>query len=317
MPVTPTFPNTLIVIAGPTTAGKTALAVRLAKHLSCEILSADSRQFYKEMKIGTAPPSPDELREVKHHFVHHCSITDSMDVSRYEKEALGCLNSIWKKNRHVVLVGGSGLYIQAVCKGFDDLPDADPETRKKIQKTFEENGITELRLMLKKLDPDYYRQVDLANPKRLMRALEVCLTTGIPFSSFRKEQCAPRMFSIFKTGINPDRRLLHERINRRVDLMMKEGLEEEARSLLPYRHLNALNTVGYKELFEYFDGKCSLDSAVEKIKTNTRRFARRQMTWFRKDKEIQWLQGETGENCFSECISLLRQYGCDIPSVPA
>ncbi|MFH0894013.1 MAG: tRNA (adenosine(37)-N6)-dimethylallyltransferase MiaA [Bacteroidota bacterium] len=304
-------------MTGPTAAGKTALAIRIAKLFSCEILSADSRQFFRELKIGTAPPSDSELNEIKHHFIHSHSIHDVMDVSTYETIALAKLNELWKSFKYTVLVGGSGLYVQSVCKGLDSLPDADPVVRNELNQIFETKGISELRLMLKKLDPEYYNDVDIANPKRLLRALEVCISTGIPFSSFRKNEAAPRMFNIIKLGLTIDRYRLHQIINKRVDSMMESGLLEEATTLFPQRQLNALNTVGYRELFDFFEGKCSKEDAIEKIKTNTRRFARRQMTWFNKDKEIKWLNAENKETCFIETIKYLRLCGCDIPSNPA
>ncbi|MCO5261565.1 MAG: tRNA (adenosine(37)-N6)-dimethylallyltransferase MiaA [Lentimicrobium sp.] len=286
MPVLP--PSCLIVIAGPTAVGKTDVAIAVARHFGCEIVSADSRQFYRELKIGAAAPSAEQLSAVKHHFVGHLSVQDAYDVSRYEKEALDLLQRLFLENRFVVLTGGSGLYIQAVCDGFDELPDSDPKIRADLRDKLEREGLASLRALLRQSDPAYYGQVDPANPNRILRALEVSLTTGRPFSSFRKRNLADRPFSTVKICLDLPREELHNRINARVEAMMKAGLLEEAGSLYPKRALNALNTVGYKELFQYFDGNCTLEVAVEKIKTNTRRYARRQLTWFRKDKEMVW-----------------------------
>jgi len=293
MPVFP--PSCLIVIAGPTAVGKTDVAIAVARHFGCEIVSADSRQFYRELKIGTAAPSAEQLSAVKHHFVGHLSVKDSYDVSRYEKESLELLQRLFLKNRFVVLTGGSGLYIQAVCDGFDELPDSDPQIRADLREKFETEGLPALRALLRQSDPVYYEQVDPANPNRILRALEVSLTTGKPFSSFRKRDLADRPFSTVKICLDLPRQELHNRINARVDAMMVSGLLEEARHFYPERALNALNTVGYKELFQYFDGLFSLEEAVEKIKTNTRRYARRQLTWFRKDKEVIWCRPDAEE----------------------
>jgi tRNA dimethylallyltransferase len=278
----------LVVIAGPTAAGKTSLSIRLACHFSTEILSADSRQFYREMKIGTACPSLEELQAVPHHFIGNISIHENYNVSRYEQEALAKLDLLFRDHRIVLLTGGSGLYINAVRHGIDDLPDPDDAIRESLKQLLAEEGIAALRSRLKMLDPAYYEQVDLANPKRLLRALEVCLTTGLPYSSQRKNEPKPRNFKQVMIGITPEKEELYTRINSRVDAMMESGLLAETEALLPFRHLNALNTVGYKELFDYFDGKKSLDQAVADIKTHTRRYAKRQMTWFRKDEAVRW-----------------------------
>lgn len=278
----------LIVIAGPTASGKTDVAISVAKHYGCEIISADSRQFYRELKIGTAAPTEAQLAAVKHHFAGHLSIEDSYDVYRYEREALELLESLFMKDSFAVLTGGSGLYIQAVCEGFDELPDSDPGVRAFLREKLESEGLPALRVMLQQLDPEYAAQVDPANPNRILRALEVCLTTQKPYSSFRKGKTAERPFKIIKICLNLPRAQLHECINRRVDAMMEAGLLDEARTFYPKRSLNALNTVGYKELFAFFDGECSLETAVENIKTNTRRYARRQITWFRRDREMIW-----------------------------
>lgn len=293
MPAFP--PSCLIVIAGPTAVGKTDVAIAVARYFGCEIVSADSRQFYRELKIGTAAPSAEQLSAVKHHFVGHLSVKDTYDVSRYEKESLELLQQLFREYRFVVLTGGSGLYIQAVCDGFDELPDSDPQIRADLREKLETEGLPALRALLRQSDPVYYEQVDLANPNRILRALEVNLTTGKPFSSFRKRDFTARPFSTVKICLDLPRQELHNRINARVDSMMVSGLLEEARHFYPERTLNALNTVGYKELFQYFDGLCSLEEAVEKIKTNTRRYARRQLTWFRKDKEVVWCRPDAEE----------------------
>jgi tRNA dimethylallyltransferase len=285
----------LIVITGPTAVGKTLLSIELAKTLSSEIISADSRQFYREMRIGTARPSDDLMKLVPHHFIGHLSISDYYNVSRFETDVLSKLAQIYQKSSNALLVGGSGLYINAVCHGIDELPDPDDTLREQLKDLFQKEGIKSLQDKLSELDPDYFQQVDQSNPKRLLRAIEVCLTTGLTYSALRKNQSRPRNFRIIKVGLQRDRDDLNQRINRRVEIMMKEGLLEEVKALLPYRYFNALNTVGYKELFDYLDGKYSLDQAVEKIKTNTRRFAKRQMTWFRKDKEINWFHPDEFE----------------------
>ncbi|MCD6661628.1 MAG: tRNA (adenosine(37)-N6)-dimethylallyltransferase MiaA [Lentimicrobium sp.] len=278
----------LIVIAGPTAVGKTAVSIEVAEYFGCSIISADSRQFYRDLKIGTAAPDALQLYRVKHYFVGQLALDERYDVSKYETEVLALLSDLFSENPVVVLTGGSGLYIQAVCEGLDNLPDSDPEIRAELRLKYEEEGIAVLRSMLQKLDPEYYAKVDLANPNRLLRALEVCLSTGKPFTSFRTDQKTERPFNILKIGLDLPRNELHQRINARVEQMMADGLETEARNYYSFRDLNALNTVGYKELFEYFDGNCTLSEAVEKIKTNTRRYARRQLTWFRRDKAMLW-----------------------------
>lgn len=265
------------------------MAVELAEKLGTEILSADSRQFYKEMRIGTARPSELELARVTHHFIGHISVAEEYNAGRYEMDAMAVLKDLFSRNQHAVMVGGSGLYINAVCHGLDDLPDTDPETRRRLRLELEENGLERLKQQLLEWDPAYYRQVDLNNPSRVLRALEVCIVSGRPYSSFRKKRKTTREFNIVKIGVSMPRNILYERINERVDRMMEDGLLNEAARLVPYRHLNALNTVGYKELFEYLDGYCPLSEAVMNIKTNTRRYAKRQLTWFRKDTEIHWL----------------------------
>ena len=278
----------LIVITGPTAVGKTNVAIEAARKLNTEIISCDSRQMYRELHIGTAVPSAEELATVPHHFIGNLSIHDYYNVSMFEQECLQLLDKLFQKYPIVVMTGGSGLYIDAVCKGIDDFPTVDPELRKTVTGWFESGGIEYLRWQLKMLDPQHYEKVDLHNHKRIMKAVEVSLQTGKPYSSFLTDQERKRPFEIEKYVLNRPREELFERINRRATLMMEEGLPEEARVLYPYRHLNALNTVGYKELFAYMDGRYDLDTAVELIRRNTRRYAKRQLTWFVRDKEMIW-----------------------------
>ena len=282
-------PKALIVITGPTASGKTNLAIQLAKKFKTVIISADSRQFYREMSIGTAKPTDEELATVKHYFINSHSITDTFTVGDFEKECLHLLSELFQYCDKIIMVGGSGLFIKAVCEGFDSLPQADAEVRKWLNLTFNEHGLVAMQEKLKVADPEYYRTVDLNNPQRIIRALEVFESTGKPFSSYRLNIKNDRPFRVIKVGLNWPRETLYERINNRVDNMIEQGLVEEARRLLPYRHLNALNTVGYSELFDYFDGKTDLNSAIGLIKQNTRRFAKRQLTWFKKGKEITWI----------------------------
>lgn len=281
--------RTLIVIAGPTASGKTETAIEVAKAHHTEILNADSRQFYREMSIGTAVPTPKELHEVKHHFVQHISIFDKYDVATYEQEALQLLGQLFQQHDTVVLTGGSGLFIDAVCNGLDAMPSIDPEVREQVKTLYATQGLTALQQEVERRDPDYYAIVDRKNPRRLQRALEVCLQTGLPYTVFRTRSAAPRDFKIEKQALLWERQALYNRINLRVERMLAQGLVDEARSLYPHRQLNALNTVGYKELFAYFDGKCNLSEAVEQIKLNTRHYAKRQMTWLRKDPAYQWI----------------------------
>jgi tRNA dimethylallyltransferase len=282
----------LIVIAGPTAVGKTAIAIKLAQQLKTEIVSADSRQFYREMSIGTAKPTADELLQARHHFIDSHSVTESCNVGDFEKQALQLLDELFKTHDKVIMAGGSGLFIQAVTQGFDELPVADVNLRNNLNRELAEKGIQFLQGKLKEADPVYYEQVDLNNPQRLIRALEVFETTGKPFSSYRKATTNKRPFRIIKIGLDLPRDILYQRINQRVNAMVDQDLVEEVRSLLPHRHLNALNTVGYNELFDYFDGKTDLNTAIELIKQNTRRFAKRQLTWFRKDKEVKWYMAD-------------------------
>lgn len=295
----------LIVVTGPTAIGKTTFSIKLGEHLSTEILSADSRQFYKEMKIGTAFPGPEELKAVKHHFLGNLSISDEYNVSKYEQQALELLDALFDTHDHVILTGGSGLYIDAICKGIDDLPDFDPVLRNKLKDDIKNNGLLSLTERLKDLDPEYYAVVDLKNPNRVMRAVEVCLQTGMTYTSLRKNTGKARPFQIIKIGLNMQREALFERIGARVDKMMQDGLLDEVRELLPYRDHNALNTVGYKELFLYLDGMVTLEDAIEKIKTNTRRYAKRQLTWFKRDEEMNWFEPHE----FDKVLVFLEEIG--------
>ena len=287
--------KTLIVIAGPTASGKTAFSIALAKALKTVIISADSRQFYKEMSIGTAAPTPDELSQVKHYNVHNISIEDKYDVAEYEKDVLELLKTIFQKHDSVILTGGSGLFIDAVCNGIDEMPDITAETREKVENLYREGGLRALQNAVQQLDPEYFSIVDQQNPRRLQRALEVCYQTGKTFTSYRQRQTKPRDFNIIKFALLWDRETLKHRIDLRVDMMMEQGLLEEARSLYPMRHLNALNTVGYKELFAYFDGNCTLKEAVEQIKIHTHQYAKRQMTWLHKDDSYIWVKTDEFE----------------------
>lgn len=280
--------KTLFVIVGPTAIGKTATAIRVAQELGTEILSCDSRQFYKELNIGVARPSDEELAAVKHHFIANLSIHDSYNVSMYEHDALAMLEDLFATHDTAVAVGGSGLYVDALCQGITEMPDPDPEIRAELKKRLQDEGIESLRSQLRLLDPEYYEQTDIANPLRIVRGLEMYLTTGTPFSQIRKSEIKKRPFDIVKIGLTCPRDELYSRINLRVDEMVRNGLEEEARNLLPFRQLNALNTVGYKELFDYFDGKSTLEQAIADIKTHTRRYAKRQITWLQRYSDIQW-----------------------------
>jgi|SRR6185503_14714207 len=288
----PPTSKTLIVIAGPTASGKTAVAIELAKHYKTVVVSADSRQFYREMSIGTAKPSHEEQAAARHYFIDSLSITENYTAGDYESDGLKLLDELFKTRDVVILAGGSGLFIKAICEGFDSFPDIKPGIREKLNDEFLNKGIAYLQDKLKLVDPLYYNQVDLNNSQRVIRALEVFESAGKPYSSFRKSGSGERPFLIVKVGLGIDRAALYERINRRVDEMIKQGLVEEVRSLLPYRHLNALNTVGYAELFDYFDHKTDLETAIALIKQNTRRFAKRQMTWFNKDKDITWVPAD-------------------------
>jgi tRNA dimethylallyltransferase len=282
----------LVVILGPTGVGKTNAAIEVARQFNSEILSADSRQIYRELRIGTAIPSPCELAVVKHHFIQTRSVCEEYNASQYETEAHNFLEKYFQNHEIAVLVGGSMMYIDALCKGIDDLPDIDKELRNSLINRFETEGLENLRLELKKLDPAYYASADLKNPKRILHALEICLMTGKPYSSFRTETQKQRSFQIIKIGLNCNREILYSRIDQRVDRMIEEGLVEEARSVYHLKHQNALKTVGYKELFSFFEGNTSLDQAIEQIKFNTHKYARKQLTWFRRDTEIRWFEPE-------------------------
>jgi len=280
----------LVNIVGPTAIGKTSLSIKIAQHFNTEILSADSRQFYREMSIGTAVPDHEELQAAAHHFIQHISIEDSYSVGDFERDALAKLEDLFQKHRLAVMVGGSGLYTKAVTEGLDEFPLVDPSIREGLNQQLEANGIEWLQKKLMELDPNYYRQADVHNPHRLIRALEICMATGRPFSSFLNQEKMPRDFKTIHIGLSAKREIIYDRINRRVDLMMQHGLLDEARELYSKRHLNALNTVGYKELFDHFSGNIDLETAISEIKKNTRRFAKRQLTWFRKDARIQWFE---------------------------
>lgn len=278
----------LLVVVGPTGSGKTDLSIRLALHYGAPILSTDSRQVYRGMPIGTAQPSVDQLQVVEHHFIASHNLTDNLNCGEYEVQALVRLEELFADHDWVVAVGGSGLYVRALCEGMDDLPQADEPLRRELEHRLAEEGLGALAEELRELDPEYCRTADLNNPARVMRALEVCLQTHMPYSRQRTGERRPRPFEIVKIGIDLPRDVLYDRINRRVDRMLADGLEAEARALYPYRELNALKTVGYREFFDYFAGRIGYDEAVELIKRNSRRYAKRQLTWFRRDSEIRW-----------------------------
>lgn len=288
------FPSkTLITIVGPTGIGKTRLSIALAQALGCEIISCDSRQFYKEMRIGTAVPSLEELTLVKHHFIQNRSIHDDYSVGQFEKDALLLLNDLFIKYDHVVMVGGSGLYVQAVLEGLDAFPDVSPQIRNELKQELELNGLEHLQDKLKQLDPETYDQIELSNPHRVIRALEICLETGEKYVSFKAKPKEPRPFQSILIGLDAPRKEIYKRIELRVDAMFEEGLLVEAKLLFPHRHLNALQTVGYRELFDYMEGKTTLDFAKSEIKKNSRRYAKRQNTWFKRNQAIQWFDFQT------------------------
>ncbi len=288
----------LIVLSGPTAVGKTATSIKLAQHIDTVILSADSRQFYSGMKIGTAAPTEEELKAVNHYFIGHLKIGDYYNVSRFEQDALAVLEQEFQKHDQVILTGGSGLYIDALCRGVDEFPDPDPYLREDLKKQYQEQGIEWLQDEVQKADPEYFGQVDKKNPNRLLRALEVCLATGKPYSEQRIGNKRERSFDIIYIALNRPREELFERIHLRTDQMLQNGLIEEVKSLAHLRHENALNTVGYKEIFTYLDGDYSLELATEKIKTNTRRYAKRQLTWFRKNTAYHWLHPDQEHELF-------------------
>lgn len=291
--------NYLIIIIGPTAIGKTALSIALAQHFGCEIISCDSRQFFKEMKIGTAVPSDEELKAAPHHFIQNKSIFENYSVGDFEREALIKLDELFQKNNIQIMVGGSGLYVDAILKGFDNFPDIEPSIREEIKTKYKEKGLEFLQQKLQELDLTYYSKISsenpqtLQNPQRIMRFVEVCLGSGKPYSSFLNQKKNSRNFIPIVIGLEADREIMYERINRRVNLMMHDGLLEEVKKLHTNKNLNALQTVGYRELFDYLDKKTTLDFAIEEIKKNTRRFAKRQLTWFRRSKNVKWFDFET------------------------
>jgi len=294
----------LITVIGPTAIGKTAMAIKIARHFKCEIISADSRQFFNEMAIGTAVPSEDELSAVPHHFIQNISIFDEYTVGDFERDAIAKLDKLFTTNDYAVIVGGSGLYIDAALKGFDDFPEIAPAIREQLIADYEEKGITYLQEELKRLDPEHFNNVAKENPQRLMRALEVCIGSGYPYSSFLNIKKNSRNFIPVVIGLEAGRELMYNRINQRVDSMVQHGLLEEAKALYPYKRLNALQTVGYRELFSYFDGEIALDFALEEIKKNTRRFAKRQMTWFKRTEGARWFDFATAP---AEIINYIEQ----------
>lgn len=296
----------LIVLLGPTGVGKTDLSVTLSYQFDAPILSADSRQFYREMKIGTATPTPDILNAAPHHFVGNRSITDRYSCGMFELDVLNLLDDLYKTHQLAMLVGGSGLYIDSVCNGIDDFPAPDSDLRKELYQQLNDCGVEGLRKQLQRLDPDYYNRVDLKNPQRMLKAIEVCIQTGRPYSSFRTQPQKVRPFIPIKIGLNRTREELYQRINDRVDAMVDAGLIAEVKGLLDYKHLNALKTVGYKEVFDYLDGKISLDEAINQIKQNSRRYAKRQLTWWARDKEITWFHPDQKEMIVEYINSRIR-----------
>jgi tRNA dimethylallyltransferase len=305
--------NYLITIIGPTAIGKTALSIALAQHFGCDIISCDSRQFFKEMKIGTAVPNEEELAAATHHFIQNKSIFESYSVGDFEQEALSKLDELFQKNNIQIMIGGSGLYVDAVLKGFDEFPEIDASVRTEINEKYETIGIAYLQDQLQKLDSEYYQKLQtenpqtLQNPQRMKRFVEVCLGTGKPYSSFIGKRKNVRNFTPILIGLEAEREKMYERINQRVDIMLNEGLLEEAKNLYPNKHLNALQTVGYRELFDYFDGKTTLDFAIEQIKMNTRRFAKRQITWFKRTENVHWFDYLTNrKEIISSVISIIH-----------
>lgn len=280
--------NKLIVLIGPTGVGKTELSLSLAEFLHTPVINADSRQLYKDLTIGTAAPTADQLKRVKHYFVGTLSLTDYYSAAQFESDVISLLDQLYQTHPFALMSGGSMMYIDAVCNGIDDIPTVDQETREMIMERYQQEGLTPLSNELRLLDPDYYAIVDQKNPKRILHALEICYMTGKPYSSFRTNKKKERSFDIIKIGLRRDREELYERINKRVDKMIQNGLIDEVKSVMSYRYTNALNTVGYKEIFQYLDGNWSLEQAIEKIKQNTRIYSRKQMTWYKKDTEIHW-----------------------------
>lgn len=299
--------KTLIIILGPTAIGKTDLSIEVAKHYNTEIISCDSRQIYKELSIGTAIPKPQQLHTVNHRMIQNHTITEYYNASDYEVEAMKNIEEIFDSHDQAIMSGGSMMFIDVVCNGIDDLPTIDPEIRKEIIQRFEKDGLDPLRVELKRIDPEYYSIVDLKNHKRILHALEIFYMTGKKYSELRTNTKKKRDFDIIKIGMNTDRSILHKRINARVDKMIEEGLIEEVRAVSQFRQLNSLNTVGYKELFEYFDNNITLDDAIELIKRNSRRYARRQLTWFNKDKEIKWFEPNQTQEIINYLDSTIRE----------
>lgn len=297
----------LIAIVGPTAIGKTSLSIKLAKHFNTEILSADSRQFFKEMQIGTAAPTHEERSQAKHHFIHNKSIIDDYSVGTFEKEAINTLNTLFKDKNVVIMVGGSGLYVDAVTKGLDYFPDVDKSIRTQLNKDLETHGLESLQLKLKTLDPKSYNTIAIDNPQRVIRALEICIGTKKPYSSFLNKDKNNRNFKTITIGLTADRDIIYNRINKRVDIMIDNGQIEEAKALISKQHLNALNTVGYKELFKYFNNEWNLEFAIEEIKKNSRRFAKRQLTWFKRNKSTFWFDYNTSVTEIIACIKTNMQ----------
>ena len=293
----------LLSIVGPTAIGKTTLSIKLANAFNTEIISADSRQFFKEMSIGTAAPSTEELTAAKHHFIHHKSIQDNYNVGAFEKDALNLLHQLYQNHDVVIMVGGSGMYVDAVTKGLDDFPDVDASIRETLNKQLQEQGLPYLQNQLKELDAKSYKNITIDNPHRVIRALEICLGSGKPYSSFLNKKNNNRNFKTITIGLTANRDIIYNRINQRVDIMMQQGLLDEVKSLIPFKSLNALNTVGYKELFYYLEGEWTLDFAVSEIKKNTRRFAKRQLTWFKKDENTLWFDYLTSADSIVEKIN--------------
>ncbi|WP_372937615.1 tRNA (adenosine(37)-N6)-dimethylallyltransferase MiaA [Seonamhaeicola sp.] len=299
--------NYLISVIGPTAIGKTALSIKLAQYFNTEIISADSRQFFKEMQIGTAAPTNKELAAAKHHFIHNKSIQENYSVGTFEKEAIQKLDTLFKKHQIVIMVGGSGLYVDAVTKGLDNFPDVNGSIREHLNEKLKNEGLETLQNQLKNLDKASYNTIAIDNPHRIIRALEICIGTGKPYSSFLNKAKAKRHFKTITIGLTANREIIYNRINQRVDIMLKMGLLKEVETLIPYKNLNALNTVGYKELFKYFDGEWTLDFAVSEIKKNTRRFAKRQLTWFKKNEDTLWFDYQSPiENIIEELNILLK-----------
>lgn len=298
--------KTLVVLLGPTGVGKTALSLALAERLGSPILSADSRQLYSEIPIGTAAPTKEEQQRVKHYFIGTHQLNDYYSAAQYEMDVMNLTEELFKTHETLLLTGGSMMYIDAVCKGIDDIPTVDDITRRTLLNRYETEGLEPLVSELRLLDPEYYNIVDLKNPKRVIHALEICYMTGRTYTSFRTQTTKVRPFRIIKIGLQRDREDLYERINCRVDQMVKDGLVAEARRVYPYRHLNSLNTVGYKELFAHFDGACTLEFAIEKIKQNSRIYSRKQTTWYRRDKDIHWFHPDDEEGIV-ECLEKLLQ----------